>query len=120
MADRATDPAGVRLFQIMRLINIVALLAFLGVLAESLFLQCGIGEQSCPLCHESAVGVEAFPLRDQHSRCTRGRCVYQLARTWFSLSRNEPTTIMTKSISAQMPTPPSVKIIKMPVPFLPT
>ena len=30
MADRATDPAGVRLFQIMRLINIVALLAFLG------------------------------------------------------------------------------------------
>ncbi len=49
MADRATDPAGVRLFQIMRLINIVALLAFLGVLAESLFLQCGIGEQSCPL-----------------------------------------------------------------------
>ena len=35
---------------ISRLLNILALLALLGVLAGSLHLQFGVGEQPCPLC----------------------------------------------------------------------
>ena len=37
-----------------------------------------------------------------------------------SPSRNLPSRIITKSISVQIPSPPSVSIIKMPVPGFPT
>ncbi len=37
-----------------------------------------------------------------------------------ALSVNEPTTIMMKSTSIQMPSPPKVSTCKIPVPILPT
>ncbi len=47
-----------------RLINILALLALLGVLAGSLHLQFGIGEQPCPLCliqRSAMIGLAVGP-----------------------------------------------------------
>lgn len=41
---------GANAIRISRIINVVALFALLGVLAGSLHLQFGIGEQPCPLC----------------------------------------------------------------------
>lgn len=60
--DPMTDPQGVRLVQIMRLINIIALFALLGVLAGSLFLQFGVGEQPCPLCLVQRSGMVGLAL----------------------------------------------------------
>ena len=48
-----------------RIINIVALLGLLGVLAGSLHLQLGIGEQPCPLClvqRSGMIGLAVGPL----------------------------------------------------------
>ena len=65
-----------------RLINIIALIGLLGVLAGSLNLQLRVGEQPCPLCliqrsgmiglavgsgHELAVGNAPSPLRTEHA-----------------------------------------------------
>jgi len=54
-----------RELKLARLINIVALFALIGVLAGSLHLQFGIGEEPCPLClvHRSAmIGLAIGPL----------------------------------------------------------
>jgi disulfide bond formation protein DsbB len=51
--------------QIARWINILALFALIGVLAGSLHLQFGIGEQPCPLClvqRSAMVGLAIGPL----------------------------------------------------------
>jgi hypothetical protein len=50
---------------IARLINILALFALIGVLAGSLHLQLGIGEQPCPLCliqRSAMIGIAIGPL----------------------------------------------------------
>jgi len=49
---------------VARLINIVALLGLIGVLAGSLHLQIGIGEQPCPLCliqRSAMIGLAVGP-----------------------------------------------------------
>lgn len=54
-----------RATQIARLINIAALLALIGVLAGSLHLQFGIGEQPCPLClvqRSAMIGLAVGPM----------------------------------------------------------
>jgi len=51
--------------RIARLINIAALFALIGVLAGSLHLQLGIGEQPCPLCliqRSAMIGIAIGPL----------------------------------------------------------
>lgn len=48
-----------------RLINVLALLALIGVLAGSLHLQFGVGEQPCPLClvqRSAMIGLAVGPL----------------------------------------------------------
>jgi disulfide bond formation protein DsbB len=60
-ADRGT----VRLILTMRLINLAALVGLLGVLAGSLFLQFGVGEQPCPLClvqRSGMIGLAVGPI----------------------------------------------------------
>lgn len=74
--ERASDPGTIRLVQVMRLINLAALVGLLGVLAGSLFLQFGVGEQPCPLClvqRSGMIGLAVGPimnlmwgLRPQH------------------------------------------------------
>ena len=57
-----TDATATRL---ARLINIVALVALIGVLAGSLHLQFGIGEQPCPLClvqRSAMIGLAIGPV----------------------------------------------------------
>lgn len=51
--------------KLARLINVIALFALLGVLAGSLHLQFGIGEQPCPLClvqRSAMIGLAIGPL----------------------------------------------------------
>jgi len=51
--------------QIARVINILALFALIGVLAGSLHLQFGVGEQPCPLClvqRSAMIGLAVGPL----------------------------------------------------------
>jgi len=51
--------------EIARLLNIVALFALIGVLAGSLHLQLGIGEQPCPLCliqRSAMIGLAIGPV----------------------------------------------------------
>jgi disulfide bond formation protein DsbB len=51
--------------QLARLINILALFALIGVLAGSLHLQLGVGEQPCPLCliqRSAMIGIAIGPL----------------------------------------------------------
>ena len=65
MNDSSTDPGTIRLVQVMRLINVVALVGLLGVLAGSLFLQFGLGEQPCPLClvqRSGMIGLAVGPI----------------------------------------------------------
>lgn len=65
MNDSTTDPGTIRLVQVMRLINVVALVGLLGVLAGSLFLQFGLGEQPCPLClvqRSGMIGLAVGPI----------------------------------------------------------
>ena len=48
-----------------RWINVLALLALLGVLAGSLHLQFGVGEQPCPLClvqRSGMIGLAVGPV----------------------------------------------------------
>jgi disulfide bond formation protein DsbB len=57
-----TEPRELR---IARLINVMALLALIGVLAGSLHLQFGVGEQPCPLClvqRSAMIGLAVGPL----------------------------------------------------------
>lgn len=61
MTQRLTDKQTISL---ARLINIVALLGLIGVLAGSLHLQIGIGEQPCPLClvqRSAMIGLAVGP-----------------------------------------------------------
>lgn len=54
-----------RSVQIARVINILALFALIGVLAGSLHLQFGVGEQPCPLClvqRSAMIGLAVGPL----------------------------------------------------------
>lgn len=58
----ATEASPIR---VARLVNIVALFALIGVLAGSLHLQFGIGEQPCPLCliqRSAMIGLAIGPL----------------------------------------------------------
>lgn len=51
--------------QLARIINILALFALLGVLAGSLHLQLGVGEQPCPLCliqRSAMIGLAVGPI----------------------------------------------------------
>lgn len=51
--------------QIARIVNIVALFALIGVLAGSLHLQWGVGEQPCPLCliqRSAMIGLAIGPI----------------------------------------------------------
>lgn len=51
--------------QLARLINILALFALIGVLAGSLHLQLGVGEQPCPLCliqRSGMIGLAVGPI----------------------------------------------------------
>jgi disulfide bond formation protein DsbB len=51
--------------QLARWLNVLALFALIGVLAGSLHLQFGIGEQPCPLClvqRSAMVGLAIGPL----------------------------------------------------------
>ncbi|MFM9049172.1 MAG: disulfide bond formation protein B [Actinomycetota bacterium] len=60
-----TDMSSQRAVALSRLINIVALLGLLGVLAGSLHLQFGIGEQPCPLClvqRSGMIGLAVGPV----------------------------------------------------------
>lgn len=61
-AVTAAEPREVRL---ARLVNVLALFALIGVLAGSLHLQFGVGEQPCPLClvqRSAMVGLAVGPL----------------------------------------------------------
>ena len=54
-----------RATQLARWINVLALFALIGVLAGSLHLQFGIGEQPCPLClvqRSAMIGLAIGPL----------------------------------------------------------
>ncbi len=54
-----------RQIQFARLINVIALFALVGVLAGSLHLQWGVGEQPCPLClvqRSAMIGLAIGPL----------------------------------------------------------
>lgn len=51
--------------QIARIINVLALFALIGVLAGSLHLQLGVGEQPCPLCliqRSAMIGLAVGPI----------------------------------------------------------
>lgn len=51
--------------QIARIINVLALFALIGVLAGSLHLQLGVGEQPCPLCliqRSAMIGLAVGPV----------------------------------------------------------
>ncbi len=51
--------------RIARLINIIALFALIGVLAGSIHLQVGVGEQPCPLClvqRSAMIGLAVGPI----------------------------------------------------------
>ncbi len=61
----APSPTDRRAVDIARLINILALFALIGVLAGSLHLQFGIGEQPCPLClvqRSAMIGLAVGPI----------------------------------------------------------
>jgi disulfide bond formation protein DsbB len=65
MTQTALAPGSIRLIQVMRLINVVALIGLLMVLAGSLFLQFGVGEQPCPLClvqRSGMIGLAVGPI----------------------------------------------------------
>ena len=66
MTTTASTPATQdRSVQIARVINILALFALIGVLAGSLHLQFGVGEQPCPLClvqRSAMIGLAVGPL----------------------------------------------------------
>ncbi len=56
---------GANAVRISRLINVLALFALLGVLAGSLHLQFGVGEQPCPLClvqRSGMIGLAVGPI----------------------------------------------------------
>lgn len=56
---------GMNAVRISRVINVLALIALLGVLAGSLHLQFGIGEQPCPLClvqRSGMIGLAVGPV----------------------------------------------------------
>ena len=60
-----TTFSGANAVRISRLINVLALFALLGVLAGSLHLQFGIGEQPCPLCliqRSGMIGLAVGPV----------------------------------------------------------
>lgn len=60
-----TTPPVPRELRIARLINILALFALIGVLAGSLHLQFGVGEQPCPLClvqRSGMIGLAVGPI----------------------------------------------------------
>ena len=64
-ADINVDPSAMRQVQIMRLINAAALVGLIAVLAGSLFLQFGVGEQPCPLClvqRSGMIGLAVGPI----------------------------------------------------------
>lgn len=65
-ADPSTpSSAESREVRLARLINVVALFALIGVLAGSLHLQFGLGEQPCPLClvqRSAMIGLAVGPL----------------------------------------------------------
>jgi len=57
LASRETQSA--------RTINVLALFALIGVLAGSLYLQLGVGEQPCPLCliqRSAMIGLAIGPV----------------------------------------------------------
>lgn len=57
--------SGANAVRISRIINVLALFALLGVLAGSLHLQFGIGEQPCPLClvqRSGMIGLAVGPV----------------------------------------------------------
>lgn len=59
------SPADRRALDVARLINVLALLALIGVLAGSLHLQFGVGEQPCPLClvqRSAMIGLAVGPV----------------------------------------------------------
>ncbi|MDP1878586.1 MAG: disulfide bond formation protein B [Actinomycetota bacterium] len=63
--EAAAHAAEERATRLARLINIAALFALVGVLAGSLHLQFGIGEQPCPLClvqRSAMIGLAVGPL----------------------------------------------------------
>lgn len=60
-----TTFTGPNAVKIARIINVIALFALLGVLAGSLHLQFGIGEQPCPLClvqRSAMIGLAVGPV----------------------------------------------------------
>lgn len=60
IVDRAETAFESRELAIARWINVLALFGLIGVLAGSLFLQFGIGEQPCPLCLVQRSGMIAI------------------------------------------------------------
>jgi disulfide bond formation protein DsbB len=67
MTDQMQDAsvAEPRRIQLARMVNVLALFALIGVLAGSLHLQFGIGEQPCPLClvqRSAMIGLAIGPL----------------------------------------------------------
>jgi disulfide bond formation protein DsbB len=66
MSTRFDDTfTGMNAVRISRVINVLALFALLGVLAGSLHLQFGIGEQPCPLCliqRSGMIGLAVGPV----------------------------------------------------------
>lgn len=66
MSTRFDDTfSGQNAVRIARVINVLALLALLGVLAGSLHLQFGVGEQPCPLClvqRSGMIGLAIGPI----------------------------------------------------------
>jgi len=60
IVDRAETAFESRELVIARWINVLALFGLIGVLAGSLFLQFGVGEQPCPLCLVQRSGMIAI------------------------------------------------------------
>jgi len=60
IVDRAETAFDSREVALARWINVLALFALIGVLAGSLFLQFGVGEQPCPLCLVQRSGMIAI------------------------------------------------------------
>lgn len=62
IVDRAETAFEAREVTIARWINVLALFGLIGVLAGSLFLQFGVGEQPCPLCLVQRSGMMAIAI----------------------------------------------------------
>ena len=105
MTDQMND-AGVtepRQIQVARMINVLALFALVGVLAGSLHLQFGIGEQPCPLCLAAALWARVDRVVFAADRDDAARAGFD-DRAFYDLLHRDPSLWPMPVLERRIPT----------------